>query len=371
VGGPAGRAGAGEQRREQLRRHLGVVEHDSRPELDVRRQHAVGLACLQLGERGLLQGFRHLNARRAQLARGAAQDAGARVLGAVDAMPEPHQPLAAVQRVLDPALGVARALHPVKHLQHARRRAAVQRTGQRPDRRAQRRRDVGAGRGDDARGERRGVHPMLGRADPVRVDRLRVVWVRLAAPADQEALGDRAALVDVVLRDGRLPAAARRLRDERERHHRRARELVARGRGVDVDQLSEAPLGREHRQRALHVDARIARTDRERIWLGWRQARHVRAVDEQTPYLLERHRADELLDVDAAIAQRAAGAIGLGDLGGEGDDALEAGLHVGVGRAHACSSRFRGKTDRCSGWQDLVADGAAAPAAVPRRGRAA
>ena len=56
------------------------------------------------------------------------------------------------------------------------------------------------------------------------------------------------------------------------------------------------------------------------------------AVDEQAPHLLERDLADELLDVDAAIAQRAALLVGLGDLGGEGDDALEAGLDFAHGR---------------------------------------
>ena len=59
--------------------------------------------------------------------RGAAQHAGARVLGAVDAVAEAHQPVAAVERVLDPALGVAHALDLVEHLSaraRARRRAA-------------------------------------------------------------------------------------------------------------------------------------------------------------------------------------------------------------------------------------------------------
>ena len=37
--------------------------------------------------------------------------------------------------------------------------------------------------------------------------------------------------------------------------------------------------------------------------------------------------ADEVLDVDAAVAQGASGSVGLGDLGGEGDDAFKAGLH--------------------------------------------
>ena len=37
---------------------------------------------------------------------------------------------------------------------------------------------------------------------------------------------------------------------------------------------------------------------------------------------------DELLDVDAAVAERAAVAVGLGDLGLDGDDALETRLEV-------------------------------------------
>ena len=62
----------------------------------------------------------------------------------------------------------------------------------------------------------------------------------------------------------------------------------------------------------------------ERMRLGGRQSRLQLTVDEQSPDLLERHDADEILDIDAAIAQRAAGPIGLGDLGGEGDYAFEA-----------------------------------------------
>ena len=58
--------------------------------------------------------------------------------------------------------------------------------------------------------------------------------------------------------------------------------------------------------------------------LGRRQPWQQRAVDQQSPHLLERDLADQLFDVDAAVAQRAAGSVRLGDLGGEGDDALKA-----------------------------------------------
>ena len=133
VRAPAGDARAREQRREEVGGDVGVVEHDRGPELDVGGEHAVGLARLQLGERGLLERLGDLEALRADLLRGAAQHAGARVLGAVDAVAEAHQPLAAVQQLLDVALGVALALDLVEHLQHAAGRAAVQRAAQRAD----------------------------------------------------------------------------------------------------------------------------------------------------------------------------------------------------------------------------------------------
>ncbi len=91
--------------------------------------------------------------------------------------------------------------------------------------------------------------------------------------------------------------------------------------------------GAQHRERRLDVDARVAGADRQRVRLGRRQPGRERAVDEQPPDLLERHAPDELLDVDAAVAQRAALPVGLGDLGGEGDDALEAGLDFAHARA--------------------------------------
>ena len=86
----------------------------------------------------------------------------------------------------------------------------------------------------------------------------------------------------------------------------------------------------------------------QRVRLGRRQARLERAVDEQAPDLLEGHLADEVLDVDAAVAQRAALLVGLGDLGGEGDDALEAGLDFSLmrsGRFARSAPRTRPLTD--------------------------
>jgi hypothetical protein len=64
--------------------------------------------------------------------------------------------------------------------------------------------------------------------------------------------------------------------------------------------------------------------DRDVVGLGRREPGLVGPVDQQAPDLLERHPADELLDVDAAVAQRGPLLVGLGDLGRERDHTLEA-----------------------------------------------
>jgi hypothetical protein len=60
------------------------------------------------------------------------------------------------------------------------------------------------------------------------------------------------------------------------------------------------------------------------VRLGRRQPGEEGAVHQQPPHLLERHRADQVLDVDPAVAERAAFLVRLGDLGRERDHALEA-----------------------------------------------
>ena len=92
---------------------------------------------------------------------------------------------------------------------------------------------------------------------------------------------------------------------------------------ADVEQRAVAPDRREHRQRGLHVDADVAGVHRDRERLGRRQPGAELAVDQQRPDVAERDLADEVLDVDAAVAQRAAVLVRLGDLGLEGDDAFQ------------------------------------------------
>src|SRR5204863_7755938 len=63
--------------------------------------------------------------------------------------------------------------------------------------------------------------------------------------------------------------------------------------------------------------------------LGGRQARPELAVDQQRPDVAEGHPADQVLDVDAAVAQRAAFPVRFSDLGLEGDHALQPRLEIG------------------------------------------
>ena len=321
--------------------HLGEVEDDRRPELHVGAQRAVGVARRQLLDGGLLQRVGDLVAVRAELLGRAAQHAGARVLGAVDAVPEAHEALLAVEQALDVADRVAALLDLVEHGQHARRRTAVQRAGQRADRAGDRGGGVGAGGGDDARGEGRGVHAVLGGRHEVGVDGLGVRRVGLALPADHEALDDRLGLVDLALRHHRLAEAARRLRHEGHRHDRDARQVVADLVDVDVEHLLQAPGRREHRDRGLHVDADVTGVHRQRERLGRRQAGVELPVDQQAPDVAEADVADELLDVDAAVAEGAALLVRLGDLRLEGDDALEAGLEQRL-VGHVAAPQLRG-----------------------------
>ena len=68
----------------------------------------------------------------------------------------------------------------------------------------------------------------------------------------------------------------------------------------------------------------VAGAHRQRVRFGRGQARFEVAVHQQAPDLLVGDRTDEVLDVDAAVAQGATLFIGLCDLGGKGDDAFEA-----------------------------------------------
>jgi len=154
---------------------------------------------------------------------------------------EAHQASAAVEDALDDLCGVAVALHLLEHRQDSRRSTAVEWSRHRADCSRQARRDVGAGGGDDASGERRCVHAVLGAGDPVRVDGGDVRGIGLAAPTRHEPLDDRRAVVDASLRHGRDADPARRLGHVRQRHHGDSSELVASLLLGDVEQRLVAP----------------------------------------------------------------------------------------------------------------------------------
>ena len=127
-------------------------EHPERDVLDLDRQlEPVGLAVHRLDD--------------------LAQGAGSRVVGAVDAVAEAHEPFAPIHGIADPLLGAFGRTDLVDLLDDLGRRAAVERTLQGPDRPADRRRDVAARRGDDAGRERRGIEAVLRADDEVGVER--------------------------------------------------------------------------------------------------------------------------------------------------------------------------------------------------------
>src|SRR5581483_1236367 len=192
------------------------------------------------------------------------------------------------------------------------------------------------GRRDDARRERRRIQPVLGGADPVRVDRLRMALVDLAAPGEQEALSRGPALEHGRLRHRRQVGAARRLRDDRERGGREAAQVLPRLVVVDVDQLPELPRAAERGERRLQV-GHVAAGPVLELAVRGREARLELLVDEGPPHLLERHGGAAPLDPDAAVAERTAFLVRLGDLGLERDDAGESWAEV-FGHAWISSS---------------------------------
>ena len=94
--------------------------------------------------------------------------------------------------------------------------------------------------------------------------------------------------------------------------------------GVHVEDRPQAPGRGQGGQRGLDVDPDVAGAHGQRQRLAGDQAGQRGVVDEQAPDLLVGHDPGELGDVDAAVAQGAAVAVGLGDRRLEGDDALEA-----------------------------------------------
>src|SRR3954465_2920406 len=128
VRAPARGARTGEHRREHVGWHLGEVEDDGRPELNIGGKHTIGFALSKDLQRRAFELLSDFVARGAESPSGPSQYAGAWVLCSVDAVAEAHQPLSGVQHVAYVALGVPAALDFFEHVQHTRRRTAVQRS---------------------------------------------------------------------------------------------------------------------------------------------------------------------------------------------------------------------------------------------------
>jgi hypothetical protein len=140
----------------------------------------------------------------------------ARVLGAVDAMPEPHHGLlvrALPLHIIGGHSGIADLL---RHPDHVLRRAAVGRPGQSGDRRRDRSVQVRLGPGDDARRERRGVRAVLGVQDHVGIHQPRRVRAGALAEKHVEEVGG--VPERIIGRDGRAAVADLLVRGDDHRH---------------------------------------------------------------------------------------------------------------------------------------------------------
>ena len=103
-------AGQGERRREEVRGEADAHEDRRGVELDVRLERPIGMLLGQDPQRDILDGDRELQPlglvghRLGDFAQGLRPG----VVGSIDAMAEAHQPIAASDRLADPALGIGR-----------------------------------------------------------------------------------------------------------------------------------------------------------------------------------------------------------------------------------------------------------------------
>ena len=160
--------------------------------------------------------------------------------------------------------------------------------------------------------------------------------IRIPLPTGHETRCDGVAFVDGALRHRGLIDAARGLGDVGQRHHRGAGQLIAGRLVVDVQQRWVTPDRRQHRQPRLNVDADVAAVDRQRERFGRRQTVPEPTVDQQPPHVTEGDPVgDQVLDVHAAVAQRAAVLVGFGDLCLERHHARQPGSEILRHRSHA------------------------------------
>src|SRR6266851_5029350 len=254
-------------------------------------------------------------------------------------MAEAHDALLLGQRLLDPFRRIAHLLDLVEHRLHVRGGTAVQRARERTYRRGQRGAAIRTRRRHDTSCECRRVQAVLGGADPVRVDRLDMTRVGLAAPPEEKLLGCGLAACNNVLRNdiGLSVGEARGARDDRHHLRRQPAEILTRLLVGDLVQLSELPHTGEPRRLGLEIRGRIASQARRLIRLRIRHLRAQVVVDEEAPDVFVRDVPDKRLDVDTPVAERPTLAVGLHDLRLDGNDTLEPRFEVVVA-AHVSSS---------------------------------
>ena len=163
-----------ERRREERARQADRLEQDRRVELDVGLERAVGVAARERGLGGVLDGAREIEPRGrrrvAEPTERALEHERPRIAHAVNAVPHAHHAAAGVELGLDPRGRARRVAHGVEHVEHGSGRTAVQRALERADAGDDGGDDVAARRRDDARGERRRVHAVVGDGHEVRVE---------------------------------------------------------------------------------------------------------------------------------------------------------------------------------------------------------
>src|SRR6266550_4808268 len=263
-------------------------------------------------------------------------------------MAEAHDALPLRKCFLHPLCGVTRPLDLVEHRLHVGRSAAVQRARERAYGRGEGGAAIRARRSDDASGERRRVQAVLGRADPVRIDRLHMTRVGLTTPPEQKLLrGSLATPNHIVGDDVRLSVGETRgTRDDRHHLRRQPAEILARLLVGDLVQLAELPFAGEPRRLGLEVCGRIAGEPRRLVRLRIRHLRAQVVVDEEAPDVLIGNFPDERLHVDTPVAKRPALPVGLHDLRLDGDNALEPRFEVVVAAHISSSSSIARPTDR-------------------------
>ena len=359
VRNPAGQTAHGEQHREHARREAHRAVDEAGVEVDVRVELALDEVVVREG--GLFE--LHCDVEQFVVAaelgedgvRGFADQRSARIVVAVDAVPEAHE-LHAVFLVLDLAdelgCGAAAGLDLVEHLEHCLVGAAVQRAPQCVDAGRDGGEQVGVRRADHAHGRRGAVLLVVGVQDQQHVEclgDLGITLVRLGGEAERhthEVLDQvqRVVRVQERLSDGllvRVRSDGRQLREKTDGgqfHLLRIlgieRILVVRRQCVHCgrENRHRVSVARESVEEPLEVLVKQGvSTDAVREGLELGVGRQF-AVDQQVADLDERRLTCQLLDGISAVTQDSLLTVDVGDCRTGGCSVHKTGVKGGVPR---------------------------------------